>query len=125
MPLGLQQLQPLPQSALPSSSLVARLPTQPQPRATLAGGTTARLVQLPTQPIPQNRVAQISTRQSAPMTLVRGNLPPGARIVRTLTVPNTRQVNNKKVCQNSARAKKCVNKVCQKQKAQLRETTDM
>ena len=83
IPIGLNHLQPLPQSALPpTSTLVARLPTQPQPRATLATGpsTTARIVQLPTQPIPQNRVAQMTARQPPPVSVLQ----PGARIIRTI-----------------------------------------
>merc|ERR1719361_851161 len=88
IPIGLNQLQPLPQSALPSSTLIARLPTQPTP-LTPSGTTTARLVQLPTQPIPPNRVAQITTRQPAPpVSLLTSNLQPGTRIIRTIQAPN-------------------------------------
>ena len=88
IPLGLNQLQPLPQSALapqaPSAAtIVARLPTQPQPRAALTQAT-ARIVQLPTQPIPQNRVAQMTARQPTPPVSV---LQPGARIIRTIQTP--------------------------------------
>lgn len=85
----LQQLQPLPPSALQTSatSIVARLPTQPQPRASLGQGA-ARIVQLPTQPIPPNKVAQMQTRPPggpAPVTLINAaNLPQGARIVRAV-----------------------------------------
>ena len=98
IPIGLNQLQPLPQSALPSSTLIARLPTQPTP-LTPSGTTTARLVQLPTQPIPPNRVAQITTRQPAPpVSLLTSNLQPGTRIIRTIQAPNpmlaTQQVKN-------------------------------
>ena len=98
IPIGLNQLQPLPQSALPSSTLIARLPTQPTP-LTPSGTTTARLVQLPTQPIPPNRVAQITTRQPAPpVSLLTSNLQPGTRIIRTIQAPNpmlaTQQVRN-------------------------------
>ena len=94
IPLGLNQLQPLPQSALPGNTTatqVVRLPTQPQPRVTLqgsaAGATTARIVQLPTQPIPQNRVAQMTatnTRQPPPVSVLQ----PGARIIRTIQTPS-------------------------------------
>ena len=90
IPLGLNQLQPLPQSALapqpaPSAAtIVARLPTQPQPRAQLTQAT-ARIVQLPTQPIPQNRVAQMTAaRPQVPPVSV---LQPGARIIRTIQTP--------------------------------------
>jgi len=94
IPLGLNQLQPLPQSTLlaqqaqqqpqaPSvATIVARLPTQPQPRAQLTQAT-ARIVQLPTQPIPQNRVAQMTQAVRAPVSVLQ----PGARIIRTIQTP--------------------------------------
>ena len=95
IPLGLNQLQPLPQSTLlaqqaqqqqpqpqTAATIVARLPTQPQPRAQLTQAT-ARIVQLPTQPIPQNRVAQMTQAVRAPVSVLQ----PGARIIRTIQTP--------------------------------------
>ena len=104
MPIGLNQLQPLPQASLSTptqaaqavasspATLVARLPTQPQPRSSLT--TTARIVQLPTQPIPQNRVAQMTAASAASIgrpvqqqTNAVSVLQPGARIIRTIQTP--------------------------------------
>ena len=85
IPIGLNQLQPLPQSALPSQTLIARLPTQP---TALNSTTTARLVQLPTQPIPPNRVSQITNSQPPPVSVLTSNLAPGTRIIRTIQAPN-------------------------------------